>query len=543
MRTLALVAACILSMIPRATAALCCGDCNGNGAVTIDELVKATYNALDECGDSVSTDTLLIGDQLQLGVNPVLGVGEITGDTRGTGFQGLLLQPSSNATLSDGAGRAIGIDFSVDPITIRNSQVYGLFFGSRYDLEASKADISLFNMTNNGVVNVTDGTFTTQVALSVAAPTVTGEPGTFLNSFHTFGSIPNFLAEDHPFVVKEYKLAIDEAVIKTQNNGSLHLDNYVAVDSHPIFDGGKGGIGTRHGLFLRSPRGSGTVNQFIGVDVDDPLVDYTAWSLLSHGDTVLLDHRGPAIFGASPVVSTTTAAQIFAGEALLVVEDSRHFAPSGVVRIGDRYYAYGSNDVSSGTLTLVAPFYRDGLGPLESGAPVTQYAAPVAQLDTYAAEPERVGHMVRGAPGQAADLTEWQDDAGNVLASVDAEGNFGAANLASGTYFPTVSNSINLDLTTATAAQYMRVGTTVTVSGRFTAAPSSAATSTSFELSLPIASRIVSSDNVSGTAVCGSVQEGAEVVGVTANDTAGVVWIAADIGNRTCSYTFTYQIL
>lgn len=115
----------------------------------------------------------------------------------------------------------------------------------------------------------------------------------------------------------------------------------------------------------------------------------------------------------------------------------------------------------------------------------------------------------------------------------------------SGTYTPTRSAEANMDANvTMLQSQYMRVGNTVTVSGRFTANPTLAATLTSFEITLPIASNIGAAEDVSGVAFCGNVAgQGAEIIGVAANNTAKIQWIAGDLTSQTWSFTFTYQVI
>lgn len=120
-----------------------------------------------------------------------------------------------------------------------------------------------------------------------------------------------------------------------------------------------------------------------------------------------------------------------------------------------------------------------------------------------------------------------------------------ALNLASGTYTPTRSAEANLDSNVSMSeAQYLRIGSTVTVSGRFTADPTLAATTTSFEGTLPISSNIGAVEDVAGVAFCGNIAaQGAEVIGVAANDTFKVQWKSGDVTSQTWSYTFTYQII
>lgn len=116
---------------------------------------------------------------------------------------------------------------------------------------------------------------------------------------------------------------------------------------------------------------------------------------------------------------------------------------------------------------------------------------------------------------------------------------------ASGTYTPTRSAEANLDANvTLTTANYLRVGTQVIVSGRFTANPTLTATATSFEMTLPIASNLGAAEDLNGTAFCGSVEgQGAEIVGSAANNTAVVQWVAGDVTDQTWSYVFMYEVI
>lgn len=116
--------------------------------------------------------------------------------------------------------------------------------------------------------------------------------------------------------------------------------------------------------------------------------------------------------------------------------------------------------------------------------------------------------------------------------------------ITSGVYTPTRSAESNLDSNvTMTEAQYLRVANTVTVSGRFTADPT-AGGAASFEITLPVASNIGAAEDVAGVAFSGGIAgQGAEIIGVAANDTAKVQWIAVDTTSKTWSYTFSYQVI
>lgn len=119
----------------------------------------------------------------------------------------------------------------------------------------------------------------------------------------------------------------------------------------------------------------------------------------------------------------------------------------------------------------------------------------------------------------------------------------GGAHTSAGVYTPTRSNESNLDSSvTVFQSQYLRVGNTVTVSGRFIADPR-AATVTAFQLTLPFASNIGANEDLCGTAFCDSVQQGASIFGEPTNDKAKFQWIANNTVAQSWSYTFTYRVI
>lgn len=114
-----------------------------------------------------------------------------------------------------------------------------------------------------------------------------------------------------------------------------------------------------------------------------------------------------------------------------------------------------------------------------------------------------------------------------------------------GTYTPTRSAEANLDANvTMFEAQYLRVRNTVTVSGRFTANPTLAATATSFEMTLPVASNIGAVEDCCGVAFCGAIAGmGAQISGSVANNTMVVSWISSDVTAQSWSFIATYQVI
>lgn len=115
---------------------------------------------------------------------------------------------------------------------------------------------------------------------------------------------------------------------------------------------------------------------------------------------------------------------------------------------------------------------------------------------------------------------------------------------AAGTYTPVAANDTNLDaLPTMFAAQYMRLGGTVTVSGRFTANPTLTATTTSFTMTLPVASAFTALADCAGTAASPTVAgQCCAVYADTTNDVAKVQWVSGNTGDQEHFFQFTYQI-
>ena len=117
----------------------------------------------------------------------------------------------------------------------------------------------------------------------------------------------------------------------------------------------------------------------------------------------------------------------------------------------------------------------------------------------------------------------------------------------SGTYTPTGTNVLNLSASTPLAAQYIRVGNMVFVTGEFEATPT-ATGECKLGLSLPIASALTARSQLAGGAECitpfSTNGRQAAVYGDATNNRAEVHWYADDNGiGRAWSYSYGYQIL
>jgi hypothetical protein len=119
----------------------------------------------------------------------------------------------------------------------------------------------------------------------------------------------------------------------------------------------------------------------------------------------------------------------------------------------------------------------------------------------------------------------------------------GLPTIAAGTYTPTLTNVTNVAASTAYQCQYMRVGATITVSGRVDVDPTAAA-ATELGVSLPVASNFGASEDLAGVgALAATSTENTIILGDTTNDRASIQWVATDLANTAMYFTFTYQVI
>lgn len=116
--------------------------------------------------------------------------------------------------------------------------------------------------------------------------------------------------------------------------------------------------------------------------------------------------------------------------------------------------------------------------------------------------------------------------------------------LAHGTYTPTLTNVANLDASTAYQCQYMRVGNTVSVSGKVDIDPTLAATSTQLGISLPVASNLGAAEDCAGVAFASGVAgQGAAILGDATNNRAQLQYVSGDVTNQAMYFSFQYEVI
>jgi hypothetical protein len=123
--------------------------------------------------------------------------------------------------------------------------------------------------------------------------------------------------------------------------------------------------------------------------------------------------------------------------------------------------------------------------------------------------------------------------------------------LAHGTYTPSLTGVTNVAASAAYVCQYMRVGNTVTVSGKFDLDPTlGGGTATTLGVSLPIASNFTGTGDLGGCALGDATTQGLTTTGFAhiaanadiTNDRANFNCLIYHSANATYWFTFTYVI-
>jgi hypothetical protein len=169
------------------------------------------------------------------------------------------------------------------------------------------------------------------------------------------------------------------------------------------------------------------------------------------------------------------------------------------------------------------------------------------------------GALLQAATGSTSDLALCTP-AGNVLIDIPTgtnnlqflrdgggtasfNGTLSATNLLSGTYTPTLTNVANTSSLTAFACQYLRVGNSVTVSGKLTLDPITAATLTQIGISLPIASDFATNQQCGGVGSSGLVTAAGAIYADTSNNRAEFIHNCVGTAAYDVYFTFTYVIV
>lgn len=134
-------------------------------------------------------------------------------------------------------------------------------------------------------------------------------------------------------------------------------------------------------------------------------------------------------------------------------------------------------------------------------------------------------------------------DAVDIQSSLQCDSITNDTGLAAGTYTPTLTNVTNISASTAYVCQYMRVGNTITVSGKVDIDATSPGT-IELGISLPVASNFAAEEDCAGSGA--SIIAGEDVVWIKAdatNNRASFNQNKIDTTNHSHFFTFTYRVI
>ncbi len=208
-----------------------------------------------------------------------------------------------------------------------------------------------------------------------------------------------------------------------------------------------------------------------------------------------------------------------------------------VTRMGNGDWHY---TVGTAGLTVTLPDPADEVGHLHtvkhasdiSNSGATKIVTAAATLDGSAT------HSMAGANAVRAYFSTG--DAWRATSAVSG----GNAEVNSGTYTPSVSLSTNVTVANSQAAQWMRVGKAVTVSGGVNVkATAAAGTQSEVEVALPVASVLASTIHLAG----GVNAQGANEAGIAYADVvsnrARLRWLSQTSATHTMWFNFTYRVV
>lgn len=145
-------------------------------------------------------------------------------------------------------------------------------------------------------------------------------------------------------------------------------------------------------------------------------------------------------------------------------------------------------------------------------------------------------------------LTIGNQYSGGRLIKVDTDEWYldnGSPTVLSSTYTPTLTNTTNVNASTAYVTGYHRVGNSVTVYGKIDIdATAAASTATVLGFSLPVASALTAEEELGGSATSNSASatSSIRIMADATNDRASFVFLALTTNNDSYNFNFSYQV-
>lgn len=269
------------------------------------------------------------------------------------------------------------------------------------------------------------------------------------------------------------------------------------------------------------------------ISLADPSAGYTVTGITAIGNKCIDAAKRPAyasLMNKSTLMGNewaVTGPGLGTGEAFVFLDSSDNRI------IGDQYisdnkravrFTSSAGDCKRNTITNAR------LDTSASGANTAVVSFDGANVSDNKAS----GRMFKGTGGNKVE--QINSAAGNVTSDESIA--------TSGSYTPTLTNVTNVAASTAYACQWTRVDNDVTVFGRCDVDPT-AGGSTTLDISLPVASDLIATENLSGiaTAISPTVSTSAGIFADTTNDRATMRWVTTETANHSLWFHLSYKIL
>jgi len=287
--------------------------------------------------------------------------------------------------------------------------------------------------------------------------------------------------------------------------------------------------------------GIGTVSPTYNFHVLNSSVDFVGGTFTNNGATGSFPNfnfgqAGSTAFGISSWVNSAVfeASSVGGGAFGAYAGDLKLYANTG--RTVDIYLKNGTGQFGIGTGSTVS-------ARLHVISTAEQQRTGYDASNYYSTTVGSTGGVTFNAVGAGSGFT-FSDPITNTSAALTTPAFTGVptGTITSGTYTPTLTNVTNIAASTAYECQYLRVGNTVTVSGKVDMDVTIGAAS-ELGMSLPIASAMTAEENLGGTASSPAAASLVSAVRADAtNDRAAFVFTAISLTNDSYWFEFTYQI-
>lgn len=398
-------------------------------------------------------------------------------------------------------------------------------------LRPSSENYVIRNLSTSTDALTIDNTTNALTLSSLTTGSVYSSSGTLTNTAPTSGTI-GYWSRNSGTSTLTGATANDNVDLGTGDMSAnrVYPATALILGSNPASDGS---IRFGNGLAMKWRNAANSANKQLYLSSSDVLTTDAPVSVgVSSGSPISLDYSG-VVSGQSPASSGTTpvnpVGQFTTNRGTGLFVGGQFSSPFGMwMQVSDK------TDLSINYPLLLNP----------NGGAVNVGSLTASQL--VATDGSKNLVSVTALPSGTTAVTQSPNDNSTKVATtayVDAATG-GGLTFASGTYTPTFSAGSNATSITANEITYQRIGSIVSVSGSVSFTVTTGSVSTSFEMTLPVASNFSLAQQAHGN---GSSTQGVNVAPqVYANETTNLAVIAfnpASNGSTTINFNYQYRIL